>query len=156
MRQYLVGLIVLFGFYFAPVWTYQRIRKAPVLAKTKGPNAASRFARMHRLNSGNKDSDKEKDSDKFWKGLAQLVTMGAGAPSLGEFKEIDEDGKAIFELEANNFKDSEGNVIQTRAKFFENGYVEGSEEDIKAPSFFENLISGGQAMRDWEERRERE
>ena len=155
MHYMFLGLIVLFGFYFAPVWTYQRIRTPPVLAKTKGSNTASRFARMHRLNSGNnKDSDKEKGQ--FWKGLAQLVTMGAGAPSLGEFKEIDEDGKAIFELEANNFKDSEGNVIQTRAKFFENGYVEGSEEDIKAPSFFENLVSGGKAMRDWEERRERE
>ena len=71
MRQYLVGLIVIFGFYFAPVWAYQRIRKAPILAKTKGPNAASRFARMHRLNSGNKDSDKEKALE-IAKGLSEL------------------------------------------------------------------------------------
>lgn len=123
------------------IQAYQRVRRT---------SAASRFARQHRLNSkGEKD-----EKDQFWKGLAQLVTMGAGAPSLGEFKEIDEDGKAIFELEANNFKDSEGNVIQTRAKFFENGYVAGSDDDIKAPSFFENLMSGGKAMREWEERRE--
>ena len=83
------------------------------------------------------------------------MTMGAGAPSLGEFKEIDDRGRAIFELEANNLVDTEGNVIQTRAKFFESGHVEDSEEDIKAPGFFENLLSGGKAMQQWEEERER-
>lgn len=39
--------------------------------------------------------------------LVQLVTMGAGAPSLGEFKRW-EGTKAIFELEANNLVDNEG------------------------------------------------
>lgn len=42
--------------------------------------------------------------------LVQLITMGAGAPSLGEFKRW-EGTKAIFELEANNLVDNEGIVI---------------------------------------------
>ena len=99
----------------------------------------------------NGDNTTPKKEPNFWSGLAQLMTMGAGAPSLGEFKEF-KDGKAMFELEANNLVDNEGNVIQTRAKFFNEGYVAGSDDDIAAPGFFENLMSGGKAMRDWEEK----
>ena len=65
--------------------------------------------------------------------------MGAGAPSLGEFKRW-EGSKAIFELEANNFADSDGNSLQLKKKYFLDGYVE--EEGEKPPSFFENLLSG--------------
>lgn len=38
--------------------------------------------------------------------LLQLVLMGAGAPGLGEFDRMDENGKMFFKLEANNFVDS--------------------------------------------------
>ena len=50
-------------------------------------------------------------------GLAQLVTMGAGAPMLGDLKKVNfgkseaEGGAALqFELEANNFEDEKGNI----------------------------------------------
>jgi hypothetical protein len=81
--------------------------------------------------------------------LAQLMAMGAGAPMLGEFKEIDADGKMIFELEANNLVDSEGNSIQTKAKYFRDGYVE-VKDDLSPPGFWGNLISGGRLQGEWE------
>jgi hypothetical protein len=41
-------------------------------------------------------------------GLIQLITMGAGAPSLGEFDRVDpETGKMFFKLEANNLTDKD-------------------------------------------------
>ena len=50
-------------------------------------------------------------------GLMQLVTMGAGAPMLGDLKKVNfdkseaEGGAALqFELEANNFEDEKGNI----------------------------------------------
>tara|TARA_A100001035_G_scaffold128100_1_gene100716 strand:+ start:105 stop:569 length:465 start_codon:yes stop_codon:yes gene_type:complete len=121
----------------------------------KGSSVATRYSRSLQANKDDSSEADEKKEPNFWTGLAQLMTMGAGAPSLGEFKEIDDRGRAIFELEANNLVDSEGNVIQTRAKFFENGYVADSDDDIKAPGFFKNLLSGGKAIRDWEEEREK-
>eukprot|EP00607_Mallomonas_marina_P008200 CAMPEP_0182416574 /NCGR_PEP_ID=MMETSP1167-20130531/924_1 /TAXON_ID=2988 /ORGANISM="Mallomonas Sp, Strain CCMP3275" /LENGTH=127 /DNA_ID=CAMNT_0024589479 /DNA_START=119 /DNA_END=502 /DNA_ORIENTATION=+ len=84
------------------------------------------------------------------KNLFQLLTMGAGAPSLGEFKEFDKSGKAIFELEANNFMDSEGNDIQQRGKFFKEGWVD-DDAVAGAPGFWPNLFSGGRLMTEWEE-----
>ena len=81
--------------------------------------------------------------------LVQLITMGAGAPMLGEFKEIDENGKMIFELEANNLVDSEGNSIQTKAKYFRDGYVE-EKSDMSPPGFWGNLLSGGRLQGEWE------
>lgn len=81
--------------------------------------------------------------------LVQLISMGAGAPMLGEFKEIDENGKMMFELEANNLVDSEGNSIQTKAKYFRDGYVE-ERGDIAPPGFWGNLISGGRLQGEWE------
>ena len=84
--------------------------------------------------------------------LLQLITMGAGAPSLGEFKRIDETGKMFFELDANNYVDSEGVSIQTKAKYFNEGWVE--SKDIEgAPGFWENLLSGGRLQTEWEEKR---
>lgn len=81
--------------------------------------------------------------------LAQLMAMGAGAPMLGEFKEMDENGKMIFELEANNLVDSEGNSIQTKAKYFTDGYVE-ERNDMSPPGFWDNLMSGGKLQGEWE------
>lgn len=83
--------------------------------------------------------------------LVQLITMGAGAPSLGEYERTDENGKMLFKLEANNFADSDGNSKQTKAKYFNDGYVEDENSD-KPPGFFSNLLSGGQKQRDWESR----
>jgi hypothetical protein len=37
--------------------------------------------------------------------------MGAGAPGLGEFDRMDENGKMFFKLEANNFVDSKVIII---------------------------------------------
>lgn len=77
--------------------------------------------------------------------------MGAGAPSLGEYKRTDESGRMIFELEANNFSDEKGNPKQTQAKYFNEGYV-GEDFADKPPGFWSNLISGGKLQREWDER----
>ena len=62
-------------------------------------------------------------------GLAQLVTMGAGAPMLGDLKKVNfdkpeaEGGAALqFELEANNFEDERGNI--KAGKYRDAGYVD--------------------------------
>ena len=90
----------------------------------------------------------------FISGLAQLVAMGAGAPMLGEFEKFDDNGRAIFKLEANNLVDANGEVIQTRAKFFSEGWTDASEEALsdKPPGFFSNLLSGGRKMEEWDGR----
>lgn len=90
----------------------------------------------------------------FIAGLAQLVAMGAGAPMLGEFEKFDDNGRAIFKLEANNLVDANGEVIQTRAKFFNDGWTDSSEEALadKPPGFFANLLSGGRKMEEWDGR----
>lgn len=108
---------------------------------------------VHVLKSSSNDGDDSSSKPaKFTFGaLVQLVTMGAGAPSLGEFDRMDENGKMFFKLEANNFADNEGNSKQTKAKYFLDGYVEDDGDD-KPPGFFENLISGGQKQTDWETR----
>lgn len=94
----------------------------------------------------------EKDKPKFSIGaLIQLVTMGAGAPSLGEYKRTDETGRMFFELEANNLVDSEGVSIQTKAKYFKDGYV-GKDFDDDPPGFWANLASGGKLQAEWDER----
>lgn len=82
--------------------------------------------------------------------LVQLITMGAGAPMLGEYKETDENGRMIFELEANNYVDSDGKIIQTKAKYFTDGYVE-DDFEVKPPGFFANLLSGGKLQAQWDE-----
>lgn len=86
--------------------------------------------------------------------LLQLISMGAGAPMLGEFERIDESGRAIFKLEANNLVDADGNVIQTRARNFNEGYTAGSADGLNEPppTFFANLLSGGRLMAVWDEK----
>lgn len=79
--------------------------------------------------------------------VIQLITMGAGAPSLGEYKETDENGRMIFELEANNF------LGELKGKNFKDGWVESSEDAIeRPPGFFQNLLSGGKLMEEWDQR----
>merc|ERR1719203_281797 len=75
-------------------------------------------------------------------GLMQVVSMGAGAPMLGDLKKVNldkpetEGGAALqFELEANNFD------LDSRGKFFDSGNTNAEEYD--GPGFFENLLSGG-------------
>lgn len=82
-------------------------------------------------------------------GLVQLVTMGAGAPSLGEYKGMD-GNTAMFELEANNFEDKDGNV--RKGRYFEDGYVDDPAGGDAPPGFLENLLSGGQLQREYDER----
>ena len=62
-------------------------------------------------------------------GLAQLVTMGAGAPMLGDLKKVNfdkseaEGGAALqFELEANNFEDERGDI--KKGTYRDEGYVD--------------------------------
>jgi len=114
--------------------------------------------RYNKILAKNKNIENEKQSPSPEKNLfpkiglgalIQLVTMGAGAPSLGEFKRW-EGTKAIFELEANNLVDKEGNSLQTKAKYFLDGYVEAEGE--KPPGFLDNLLSGGKKMEEWSER----
>ena len=82
--------------------------------------------------------------------------MGAGAPSLGKFKEMDSNGKMLFELEANNAYDEKGNSLQTKQRYFERGYVEDkTSTEPKPPGFFENLLSGGRLQTEWEEKLKR-
>ena len=69
---------------------------------------------------------------------------------LGEFDKIDPvTGKMLFKLEANNFADKDGNSLQTKAKYFENGYVD-RDDGNTPPGFWENLKSGGKLQADWE------
>ena len=70
-------------------------------------------------------------------GLAQLMTMGAGAPSLGEFTGM-EDNKMMFELEANNFFDEKGDV--QKGKYFEDGWVDESDNDAGMPNPLEGFF----------------
>jgi hypothetical protein len=81
------------------------------------------------------------------------MTMGAGAPMLGDLKEINlkNDGRPMlnFELEANNFEDQEGNV--KKGQYFEDGWVDQGSSD--QPGFWENLMSGGKLQRQADARR---
>jgi len=88
-------------------------------------------------------------------GLVQLVLAGAGAPFLGELKEVAFDDPTkpdlTFELEANNLTDAEGNTLQTKNPYFTDGWVDKGED--KGPGFFENLLSGGKLQREFDERK---
>jgi len=66
-------------------------------------------------------------------GMVQLITAGLGAPFLGDFQGTDEDGKLIFSLEANNLVDENGEIKQTKAAYFENGWVDPEDEGFKFP-----------------------
>ena len=78
-------------------------------------------------------------------GLAQLVTMGAGAPMLGDLKKVNfgkseaEGGAALqFELEANNFEDEKGNIKS--GAYRDEGWV---DEDAPDPMAFLGKLFGG-------------
>ena len=96
----------------------------------------------------------EKDKPKITlDGLFQVMSMGAGAPMLGDLKKTNfkkpesEGGAALqFELEANNFD------LGARGKFFDNGSDD--ETQFDNPGFFENLISGGKLQREYDKRME--
>jgi hypothetical protein len=66
-----------------------------------------RVGQFSALSAENNEKEPKKTGIDF-SNLVQLMTMGAGAPSLGEYQRTDENGKMFFELEANNFVDSEG------------------------------------------------
>ena len=68
---------------------------------------------------------------------------------MGEYKGTDENGKMLFELEANNLTDEEGNSKQTKGKYFTDGYVE-SDFKVQPPGFWSNLISGGKLQSEWD------
>lgn len=53
------------------------------------------------------------------------------------------------DTQANNFADEDGNV--RRGKYVDDGYLEPSGSD-SPPSFFDNLMSGGQLQREFTDR----
>ena len=62
-------------------------------------------------------------------GLIQLITAGAGAPFLGDYQGVDEEtGRFMFQLDANNLVDEEGNSKQTQMPYFESGWVDPEDE----------------------------
>lgn len=68
------------------------------------------------------------------KGIVQLVTAGAGSPFLGDYKGVDkETGNFMFELEANNLTDENGESKQTKAAYFEEGWVDPDAELFRWP-----------------------
>merc|ERR1719247_3082886 len=101
------------------------------------------------------EQDEEKEKPKIsLSGLMQVITMGAGAPMLGDLKKTNfdkpeaEGGAALqFELEANNFD------LDARGKYFDDGYVDDGEDT--GPGFFENLISGGKLQREYDKKKGR-
>ena len=79
-------------------------------------------------------AESEKPGISF-EGLSQLITMGAGAPMLGELRKTNfnkpeaEAGAAMqFELEENNFEDENGNI--KRGAYTDSGWV---DEDAVDP-----------------------
>jgi hypothetical protein len=110
------------------------------------------------LHAKSEKDDKSEDVKlKFGlKDLMKLVSMGAGAPTLGEYKYSDSSGRMFFELEGNNLVDSEGNSVQMKATYFEKGYTEDMDDSIAgSPGFFENLLSGGTKMQKWQQEAEK-
>lgn len=98
-----------------------------------------------------KEGEEKKKMGIDLSGLMQVMSMGAGAPMLGDLKKTNfdkpesEGGAALqFELEANNFD------LDSRGTYFDDGYV---ADDYAGPNFFENLMSGGKLQREYDERR---
>mmetsp|Transcript_15160 Transcript_15160/g.28249 ORF Transcript_15160/g.28249 Transcript_15160/m.28249 type:complete len:151 (-) Transcript_15160:72-524(-) len=85
--------------------------------------------------NGGKNKGGEVEKPKMdMKGLIQLITAGAGSPFLGDYKGVDkETGNFMFELEANNLVDENGESKQTKAKYFEEGWVDEDDEGFKWP-----------------------
>lgn len=59
----------------------------------------------------------------------------------------------MFELEANNLSNDKGESLQTKAKYFNDGYVE-SDFEVQPPDFWSNLLSGGKLQREWDTQQE--
>ena len=79
------------------------------------------------------DTEKKKPGINL-SGIVQLITSGAGSPFLGDYKGVDkETGNFMFELEANNLTDKDGNSKQTQAKYFEEGWVDEDAEPFRWP-----------------------
>ncbi|KAL1526810.1 hypothetical protein AB1Y20_015503 [Prymnesium parvum] len=124
----------------------------PSWALTSQPSAT--VHRLVRVPAGSLLMQAEKEPKKKGidlSGLLQVVSMGAGAPMLGDLKKTNfdkpesEGGAALqFELEANNFD------LDARGKYFDDGYIE--QDGEQGPSFFENLMSGGKLQREYDER----
>eukprot|EP00571_Detonula_confervacea_P016016 CAMPEP_0172307996 /NCGR_PEP_ID=MMETSP1058-20130122/8729_1 /TAXON_ID=83371 /ORGANISM="Detonula confervacea, Strain CCMP 353" /LENGTH=141 /DNA_ID=CAMNT_0013020319 /DNA_START=98 /DNA_END=523 /DNA_ORIENTATION=- len=75
------------------------------------------------------EADAEKPEMKISAGgLMQMITAGMGAPFLGDYQGVNDEGKMMFSLEANNLVDEEGNSKQTAMPYFENGWVEEKDE----------------------------
>eukprot|EP00325_Prymnesiales_sp_UTEX-LB-985_P000623 CAMPEP_0174698248 /NCGR_PEP_ID=MMETSP1094-20130205/3879_1 /TAXON_ID=156173 /ORGANISM="Chrysochromulina brevifilum, Strain UTEX LB 985" /LENGTH=118 /DNA_ID=CAMNT_0015895377 /DNA_START=183 /DNA_END=539 /DNA_ORIENTATION=- len=101
--------------------------------------------------SNSKDEPQKEKPKITMDGLFQVMSMGAGAPMLGDLKKTNfdkpesEGGAALqFELEANNFD------LDARGTYFDDGYVEASSA---GPGFFENLMSGGKLQREYDQKR---
>ena len=69
----------------------------------------------HAKSSKSTTEEEESDEPKITlKGLSQLIAMGLGSPLSGDLKEInlnDPKRTVVFELDANNFEDADGNPI---------------------------------------------
>ena len=103
-----------------------------------------RLVKPMRLLAGKSDGPSEKPKLSIGN-VIQLILMGAGAPALGEYKGTDDNGKMMFELEANNLD------LQRTARCFNDGWVEGEDSEIPPPpGFFENLLSGGKLQEQWD------
>ena len=78
--------------------------------------------RVHAKSSKSTTEEEESDEPKITlKGLSQLIAMGLGSPLSGDLKEInlnDPKRTVVFELDANNFEDADGNPIsQGKVRF---------------------------------------
>ena len=93
------------------------------------------LSHARRLSHAQSESAPKEKKGIDFEGLAQLVTMGAGAPMLGDLKKTNfnkpeaEGGAALqFELEANNFEDENGNMKS--GQYRDEGWV---DEDAPDP-----------------------
>ena len=70
---------------------------------------------------GTEEGSKDDEPKITLKGLSQLIAMGLGSPLSGDLKEInlnDPKRTVVFELDANNFEDADGNPIsQGKVRF---------------------------------------
>lgn len=82
----------------------------------------SSLPRVNAKSSKSTTEEEESDEPKITlKGLSQLIAMGLGSPLSGDLKEInlnDPKRTVVFELDANNFEDADGNPIsQGKVRF---------------------------------------
>ncbi|XRB16304.1 hypothetical protein RI054_12g61470 [Pseudoscourfieldia marina] len=68
--------------------------------------------------------------------------MGLGSPLSGDLKEInlnDPKRTVVFELDANNFEDADGNPI-SQGKYRDEGYVAGKDDAENTTSIFNVIL----------------